>query len=64
MRGTTADNGEVKRVVVNGNEARPLAPNFLEWEVMLDARRSDTVTAVATDKAGNTEARPHVARIP
>jgi len=64
VRGTTADNGEVKRVVVNGNEARPLAPNFFEWEVMLDAQRSDTVTAVATDKAGNTEARPHVARIP
>jgi len=66
VRGTTADNGEVKRVLVNGSEARPLAANFLAWEVVLDAQPEGTVTvtAVATDKAGNTEVRPHVARIP
>jgi hypothetical protein len=63
VRGTTADNGEVKRVLVNGHEARPLAPNFLEWEVALDADSQDKVTALAADTAGNTEAQPHVARI-
>jgi G8 domain len=64
VRGTTADNGEVERVLINGIPARPLAPNFLEWELVLDAQPSGTVTAVATDKAGNTEVQPHVARIP
>jgi hypothetical protein len=64
VRGTTADNGEVKQVLVNGRPARPLAANFLEWEVALDAKTKATVSAVATDAAGNTEVRPHVARIP
>src|SRR5262249_45091621 len=35
VRGTTADNGTVKKVVVNGREAKSLAPNFAEWEVVL-----------------------------
>jgi G8 domain len=64
VRGTTADNGEVKRVSVNGREARPLAANFLEWEVELDAQTKGRVTAVAADAAGNTEAQPHVAVVP
>jgi hypothetical protein len=29
-RGTTADEGQVRRAVVNGVEARRVAPNFLE----------------------------------
>ncbi len=37
VRGTTADNGPVKRVVVNGQEVRATANNFAEWEVTLDA---------------------------
>src|SRR5439155_11511648 len=32
VRGTTADNGQIRRVVVNGREARPLRANFAEWE--------------------------------
>ncbi len=64
VRGTTADDGEVKRVLVNGNEARPLAPNFLEWEIAVNAQAKGTITAVAADAAGNTEARPHVAQLP
>jgi hypothetical protein len=66
VRGTTADNGNVERVVVNGDQARPLAANFLEWEVVLNAQYSGSVsiTASATDAAGNTEARPHVLHIP
>jgi hypothetical protein len=64
VRGTTADDGEVKRVLVNGNLARPLAPNFLEWEIALHAQAKGTITAVAADAAGNTEARPHVEKLP
>jgi hypothetical protein len=30
VRGTTADDGQVRRVVVNGVEARRVAPNFLK----------------------------------
>ena len=36
VRGVTSDNGVVKRVVVNGQEARKLSANFAEWEVVLD----------------------------
>src|SRR5262249_10535255 len=41
VRGTTSDNGTVKRVLVNGREAKQLEPNFAEWAVILDgpARR-------------------------
>src|SRR5262249_21073922 len=34
VRGTTADNGAVKQVLVNGQRAKELAPNFAEWEVV------------------------------
>lgn len=37
VRGTTADNGVVKRVVLNGQEARALSPNFAEWELVLES---------------------------
>ncbi|HZT82665.1 MAG TPA: G8 domain-containing protein, partial [Gemmataceae bacterium] len=56
VRGTTSDNGPVKRVLVNGKEARALAGNFAEWEVVLD--RAAKVTAHAEDAAGNVEKRP------
>ena len=61
VRGTTADNGTVKRVLVNSKEARPLAANFAEWEVVLDrVGPAGTVSAHAEDAAGNVETRPHV----
>jgi hypothetical protein len=66
VRGTTADNGTVRRVVVNGKEARPVRPNFAEWEVVLAVPPSQaqseagvTLSAAAEDAAGNVEARPH-----
>lgn len=58
IRGTTADNGEVKSVLVNGSPANGTAANFAEWEIVLPA--ASTFTAAAQDKAGNTEPRPHV----
>src|SRR4029077_11139585 len=35
VRGTTSDNGTVKRVRVNGQEAKAEAANFAEWEAVL-----------------------------
>jgi hypothetical protein len=58
VRGTTADDGVVRRVVVNGREAKPLTPNFAEWEAELDAGAM-AVTARAEDAIGNVEPRPH-----
>ena len=58
VRGCTADNGDVKRVVVNGKEARPLASNFTEWEIELPA--TPRLSAHAEDAVGNVEPRPHV----
>jgi hypothetical protein len=59
VRGTTADNGQVRRVVVGGVEARATAPNFLEWEAELDV--PEKLSAFAEDAAGNVEAVPHAA---
>jgi acylphosphatase len=57
-RGTCSDNGDVKRVVVNGREARAVRPNFAEWEI--DLRADETkVSAKAEDAAGNEEKTPH-----
>ncbi len=62
VRGTTSDNGTVTKVLINGHAARPLSPNFAEWEVVLDAAQpgNRTLTAHAEDAAGNVEKRPHV----
>lgn len=61
VRGTTADNGTVKRVLVNGKEARSTGPNFAEWEIVLEdaAKGSLKVQAHGEDAAGNVEKRPH-----
>jgi hypothetical protein len=61
VRGTTSDNGTIKRVVVNGKEARPIGANFAEWELVLEGVPSGAVEcqAHAEDAAGNVEKRPH-----
>jgi hypothetical protein len=60
--GTTADNGIVTQVKVNGELARSTAPNFSQWESRLSSGNNDptTITARATDAAGNIEKTPHV----
>jgi hypothetical protein len=62
ITGTTSDNGTVKRVVVNGREARATRQNFAEWEITIDhAPRGELrLEARAEDAAGNIESRPHV----
>jgi hypothetical protein len=61
--GSTADNGTVKRVLVNGKEAKSVAPNFAAWEVTLEASPAvERLEAYAEDTAGNVEKKPHVMR--
>jgi hypothetical protein len=61
VRGTTADNGAVKRVRVNGQEATATAPNFAQWTITLEKPpTTGTVEGYADDAAGNIEKRPHV----
>jgi hypothetical protein len=60
VRGTTADNGTVRRVLVNGQEARTSRPNFAEWEVELTAAAGARLEAHAEDAAGNVEKLAHV----
>lgn len=66
VRGTTSDNGEVRKVLVNGQQARAQRSGFAEWEIVLEQPRRDVVklTAQAEDAAGNVEARPHVVTAP
>jgi hypothetical protein len=59
VRGTTSDNGVVKRVLVNSHSAKALAPNFMEWEADLDGAPV-RISAHAEDDAGNVEKRPHI----
>ena len=65
VTGTTADNGTVKRVLVNGHEAKSLRDNFAEWEIALEGIPSGELKleAHAEDAAGNIEPRPHVMTI-
>jgi hypothetical protein len=62
VRGTTSDNGTVRKVLVNGQPARAAQPNFAEWEVVLEepGRGGAKLTARAEDDAGNVEKLPHV----
>jgi hypothetical protein len=64
VRGTAADNGNIRKVLVNGVAARALAPNFAEWEVVLTVGKGEReLTAGAEDCAGNVEKTPHVVSI-
>jgi len=62
VRGTTTDNGVVRRVLVNGREAKATAENFIEWEISLGAPMPNTMklAAHAEDAAGNVEQLVHV----
>jgi hypothetical protein len=66
VRGTTADNGNVTSVIVNGAEAKATRPNFAEWEaVLVSPRRFDgRISAHAVDAAGNVEKNAHVVTVP
>jgi len=61
VHGVTSDNGDVKRVVVNGVTAKPLRANYAEWEATIKTTPSEKfeLKAFAEDAAGNIEPRPH-----
>src|SRR5262249_5265716 len=62
VRGTTADDGQVVKVIVNGKQATASADNSAKWQIELPA--ADKVSAHAEDAAGNTEKVPHVVSVP
>lgn len=61
VRGSAIDNGSVKRVTVNGQDAKALAANFSEWELTLD--ETTELKALAEDAAGNVEKTPMVVTV-
>ncbi|AMV25711.1 G8 domain protein [Gemmata sp. SH-PL17] len=63
VRGTTSDNFTVKRVVVNGREARAVRSNFAEWEIELPSAVDGKVSARAEDATGNIESQPHAVTV-
>jgi hypothetical protein len=65
VRGVSADNGTITKVLVNGQSAKPTRPNFAEWEIALDQSRvgASRVEAYAVDAAGNVEKRRHVVEL-
>ena len=58
VRGTTSDNGEIKRVIVNGSKATSVRANFAEWEASVPSAAE--LRAFGEDVAGNTEPKPHI----
>jgi hypothetical protein len=61
VRGTCTDNGTVKRLTVNGKDAKATAANFAEWEIVLDATAK--LEAKAEDASGNVEKTPAVVTV-
>jgi len=62
VRGYCADNGTVAKVKVNGKAATATAPNFSEWEIVLEGMPAgeSKIEAGAEDAAGNVELTPMV----
>jgi len=58
VRGTTSDNGDVKRVLINGAAARATAKNFAQWEATVPG--PSKLEAFAEDVAGNVEPKAHI----
>ena len=63
VRGTSADNGEIRRVLVNECEARAIAPGFTEWEIAIDEPEDGIISAGAEDITGNLETDLHRIRV-
>ncbi len=57
VRGFCSDNGIVKKVLVNGTEAKATGSNFSEWEATV--ADAPTVSAHAEDEKGNVEKLRH-----
>ncbi len=61
VRGTTHDNSRTVKVTINGVQARSVDGEFYQWEATLPGIKpgQTTLTAQATDAAGNVERTPH-----
>lgn len=59
VQGTTADNGTVKQVLLNGRPVEATRADFAEWRLTLPADGTVELAAHAVDAAGNAEPRPH-----
>jgi len=66
VKGAAIDDYDITRVVVNGREAKPIRPNFSEWEIEVAGTLDGPLEleARAEDSAGNVEKRPHRLRRP
>ncbi len=62
VRGVSTDNGMLKGVTVNGQQATAKSANFADWEITLGAGTTK-VEAVAVDVAGNIEQTPAVVMV-
>jgi hypothetical protein len=62
VRGVCHDNGVIRSVTVNGQEAQldTLQPGLVDWTAHLPLPRDGRVVAAAVDAAGNRETLPHV----
>jgi len=66
IRGTSADNGKVTKVTVNGKPVKPMASNFADWEIVIEkpAKAELVLEAKAEDDAGNVEKTPAMVVVP
>jgi hypothetical protein len=62
VEGSSADDGRIKSVRVNGVEARAVVDDFSRWEARLEATGLEPIRleATAEDASGNVERTPHV----
>jgi hypothetical protein len=61
VRGTSTDDYDIKRVMVNDTPARATRANFAEWEIELRGLTGTEckIVAKSEDAAGNIEPKPH-----
>jgi len=62
VRGTSADNGTIKSVTVNGKPAKAVTSTYSEWEITLDngTKGEFRIEARSEDEAGNLEKTPAI----
>ena len=65
IRGTCHDNGRIAAVQVNGKSAtlKNVTAGVADWKITIDASATSKVVAQGIDRAGNTEATPHIVRL-
>ena len=63
VSGVAEDNGQIQKLLVNGQPAKSVAGNFAEWEVLLPSVANGDIQAIATDTSGNVEQIPHVVHL-